>query len=336
MPRAYISALICILLGIAAIACFTILAIDLVKLYNRGKLKRNAATQTMFFCMVEAAVLTVYQSMYVATIFDHANADKLDANNLGQKYGSLENPSRFTFGVILLATVTSTLNVSLFWIDIVSKSAKLSQKHQTTMAKYGKFVVLLQLTVVLITVPLLILSQYFFLSLAMAPFMGFIVVTYAYGSTKMMEILKQAGSIGSTLSSPRMSSKDGGVSRAEKAQRAIVLIRQTAILVCVWVAYAFFAAVIYSILSLTELKSYMNPDFIMGWPVFSNQQIFVGITMLLATIVRYAHLSVSRAHLSGGADTSVTSGNGTTDSRSNRQAVVPTMDSVVATGVDDD
>ena len=336
MPRLYIAIIVNFLMMFVAFFAWLVLSVDAVRLWRIRKLTFNAAGTTMLFTWILAALLVILTGYYSASAFQPQYANKVDANNPTEKYGSQEISTRVVFGLSLLAAVVATLNVSLFWIDVVSKSSKLSSSNRSTLARYGKIVVGLEIAVTCIAVPLLLLSQYFFLTLAMVPFLLFVFFTYAYGAMKMTTLLLNADSMSKAMSSPQISSENASSTRQSKVRRAVVLIRQTAFAVIGNTVFAFVSAVIYSIMTIIGLQAFQNPDLVVGWSSLMNQFVFLGITGVLATIARYVHLSVSRAHLSGGGST-VTSGTGNTgtvdSSRANKHQIAPSG-AVIGTAVD--
>ena len=319
--KTYVAA--CITIGMAAVSlwCFGTLLWDAFRLWRLGKLKLNSAGTTMFFTTIESVLLIVFQFMFVATLFQPTEADKFDPNNAEGKYGSQEIAARYVFGTILLFGIVSSLNVSLYWWDIVSSTSKMSASSTTTMIRYGKFVVGLELIVAVAVVPLLVLSQFFYLSLVTIPFLIFFVVTYSYGAVRMTRLLQSASDIGKHLSSPGSNQK-ATTRKVERANRAITLVKQTAYLVVGFGLYAFVFGVLYAVITVVGSKKFQDPAHVVSVPLFFNQQIFVGFTGMAFAVTRYVHLSISGAF----ASTESSSAAATSDASSTRtkkQLVVP-------------
>ena len=221
----------------------------------------------------------------------------------------------------------------------MSRSQKLSSSNQTSLASFSKLIVVLEIVVTALTIPLLALSQYLILTIAMAPFLLFIMASYLYGAKKMSVILEGAAQASQAMSSPS-SGGDAKASRAIKARRAVVLIKQTALLVVFFAALAFLTAIVYSLFTLIGLQHFQDPKSAIGWTVTVNMLLWQFIVCVLVVITRYVHLSLSRAHFaaSGSTVTSGThTGTGVTDSaRFNAHQIAPAgnFESAIDTRID--
>jgi len=184
-----------IILGAMTIVMCTIsllvVSMNLIRLrINRRDIKLFNASNTTAMLAIPALISFIgWRSVIIAMAFSPELNDVAVYDD-GEKYHKYAKIERgFLTPAILLAVLTA-LNVSLMWIEIAENSKTLRKKMSSRYSKYKITIYVFEVLFALIVGTLVLTGLTSLAFMAAIPFLGFILVSYLIGVTKMTNLIR--------------------------------------------------------------------------------------------------------------------------------------------------
>ncbi|GBG28012.1 Hypothetical Protein FCC1311_042352 [Hondaea fermentalgiana] len=294
--------------ALAGTLALLVATVVLIAYVRTNGLKPNVQAATMLMIWLSLFSLICWRATIIAiTLTPSRNKLEAKANDEGRIH-ELVPVERAMISMTLCFGTLGLLNVSLIWVQVALLSRRMTHSLSRGLTSYRRTVYVFETVWVLGLIVLNALGYTGIITIFAAPFIFFMIISFAYGSFKMTSLLadiykSSSQQNGETVPTDEGFAKAGkgepstSTYRAKQYNSLIWLIRRTAIRVVVCLILAFLSAGAYAGMTiLPELgqRSTIDPDVVVHTVVLFNEGIPFFILCALISVLFYLRINILR------------------------------------------